>query len=65
MVEPLTEKINRLEKKVNELITDFKGHKHSGVTTGPGLSAIPDTITIEKIDKITKLDDIENKEIKQ
>ena len=34
----LTQKLNNLENNVNQLISNFNSHVHSGVTTGPGSS---------------------------
>jgi len=39
----LTSKLNQLNSKVNDLITKFNTHIHSGVTTGGGVSGTPTT----------------------
>lgn len=65
MVNPIKEKFNQLEQKVNDLISDFKSHKHIGVTPGAGVSGFGDKQDIAKIDNITKLEELENKAIQQ
>jgi len=62
-IKPLIEKINQLEKKFNDLLADFKAHKHTGVTVGPGITAISDKQGIGKIAEVTKLADLENTKI--
>jgi len=64
MVNPLLEKINQLEDKVNGLISDYKVHKHLGVTAGAGVSGLPDKLGPSTIEK-TNLADLENKSILQ
>jgi hypothetical protein len=42
----LTQKLNNLENKVNQLITAYNTHVHTGVTTGAGSSAVtPSTVS--------------------
>jgi hypothetical protein len=39
-VQPLVTKLNNLENKLNDLISKYNLHQHTGVTTGTGTSAI-------------------------
>lgn len=56
MVTPLTQKLNALENKVNQLLTAYNAHTHaeSGSTTGPPGTLVPGTLTP------TQQTDIEN-----
>lgn len=65
LIKPLLSKLNQLENKVNNLVDDYKAHKHAGVATGGGISGIPDKQNTTKIQSITKLEEIENKAIQQ
>ena len=62
-VKELTQKLNALENKVNEIRSQFNSHTHSGVTTGGGVSAVP-AVTISGSLSVTQQADIENKTIK-
>lgn len=64
LVNPLLSKINQLEERVNDLISDYKMHKHLGVMSGAAISGLPDKLGPSVIEK-TKLADIENKAILQ
>lgn len=63
-VKPLLEKINRLEKALNDLTTAFNSHTHTGVTSGAASTA-PIVTKANKIDNLTALADIENKDLQQ
>jgi hypothetical protein len=59
-IQPLVTKINKLETVLNQQITAFKTHTHSGVTTGPGisgLSIIPAPSLITPLTKQSELED--------
>jgi hypothetical protein len=58
----LTQKLNNLENKVNQLITAYNSHVHTGVTTGPGSSAITPS-TVSGTLTPTNRGDIENEKI--
>jgi hypothetical protein len=60
----LTQKLNNLENKVNQLITSFNSHVHTGVTTGAGSSAITPTPVSGTL-VVTNRGDIENNKILQ
>lgn len=64
LVTPLLSKINKLEITVNDLIKDFKEHKHTGVSTGGGVSGLPDKSGPSSIEK-TRITELENKSILQ
>lgn len=64
LINPLLGKINQLEKKLNDLTEAYNDHKHAGVATGAAVSGIHAS-KIAKIAELTKLDEIENKAIKQ
>jgi hypothetical protein len=54
----LVQKLNNLENKVNQIISNFNTHTHSGVTTGPGtsgpgLTPITGTLTPTTVAQIT------------
>lgn len=60
----LTARINAIETKVNDVISKFNGHVHSGVTTGPGSSAVtPQQITSGNLSQTDK-NQIQNPKIK-
>lgn len=63
-VKPLLEKINRLEKMLNDLVTAFNNHTHAGVASGGGTTAQTLTKAV-KIENQTVIGDIENKDIQQ
>lgn len=63
-INPLVSKLNQLEKTLNDLIGDFKGHKHSGVSTGGGFSGTSDKSGPTVIQP-TNINEIENKAILQ
>lgn len=58
----LTQKLNNLENKVNDIVSKFNTHVHSGVQTGGGTSAVP-TTTVSGSLTPTQRGDIENKNI--
>jgi hypothetical protein len=58
----LTQKLNNLENKVNQLITAYNSHVHTGVTTGPGSSATTPTQVTGSLTP-TQRADIENEKI--
>ena len=60
----LTQKLNNLENKVNQLITSFNSHVHAGVTTGAGSSATTPTPVSGTL-VVTNRGDIENNKILQ
>lgn len=63
-VKPLVEKINQLEKTLNDLVAKFNAHTHAGVT--PGAATTQQTPTkADKINNLTALNDLENKSIQQ
>lgn len=64
-ISPLVTKINQLERRLNDLLTAFKEHKHIGVSPGGGISGFADKTGPAKIDVLTKIDDLENKAITQ
>ena len=39
----LVQKLNAIENKLNEFISNFNAHTHTGVTTGPGVSGTTPT----------------------
>jgi hypothetical protein len=55
----LTQKLNNLENKVNDVISKFNTHVHSGVQTGGGTSAVPTSIVSGNLTP-TNRNDIEN-----
>lgn len=63
-VKPLLDKINRLEKTVNDLIQAFNTHTHTGVTSGAASTAQV-VSKASKIDNITTISEIENQSIQQ
>ncbi len=65
LLKPLTDIINKLQKKVNDLSDAFDKHTHIGVTTGSGISGIPKTFAPARISPLIKPEDIENKIIAQ
>ena len=65
LVKGVHKKINQFENKLNDLIGDYKIHKHNGVTTGGGISGVADKLGPSKIQDITKIEEIENKAIQQ
>ena len=60
----LTTKLNNLENLVNDLIIKFNTHLHSGVTTGPGTSAITTILETGTLTRTLRMD-IENTAIIQ
>jgi hypothetical protein len=62
-ITPLVTKITNLEKKVNSLLAAFKGHTHSGVTTGTHISGIPVAATPAVISPLTRVSDLEDTNI--
>ena len=60
----LTQKLNNLEGKVNQLITAYNSHVHTGVTTGAGSSATTPTQVTGSLTP-TQRADIENEKIIQ
>lgn len=65
LIKPLTDIINKLQKKVNDLSDAFDAHVHLGVQTGGGISGKPQKPAPARIDPLIKIDDIENKKIVQ
>jgi len=65
LLKPLTDILNKLQKKVNDLSDAFDNHIHSGVSAGTALSGIPTSKAPARIDPLIKTDDIENKNIVQ
>lgn len=63
MVSDLVVKLNNLEGKVNSIIAAFNSHVHTGVTTGPGSSAVTPT-PISGTLTPTQIRDIENPNVK-
>jgi hypothetical protein len=60
----LVEKLNKLEQRFNDFKTKFNAHVHTGVTTGPGTSAVSNLL-ITSIDLTeTEQTDLENERIK-
>lgn len=59
----LTQKLNALENKVNDLVTYTATHIHSGVTTGPGSTGVAVTPVVGALTP-TNQADIENDKIK-
>ena len=64
VVQDLVDKLNALENKVNDIISLFNSHVHSGVTTGGGSSGSTPTPVSGTL-TLTQVDDIENDNIKQ
>jgi hypothetical protein len=57
----LVSRLNAIETAFNNLLTEYKTHVHSGVTTGGGMSGAT-TVTQTSIET-TKQDQLENKEV--
>ena len=57
-------KLNNLENAYNDLVVKYNAHVHSGVTTGPGSSAVTTSLETTVIIP-TIADDIKNPKIKQ
>ncbi|WP_443937102.1 hypothetical protein [Pedobacter sp. MW01-1-1] len=64
MASPIVDKINQLEKTVNDLATAFNDHTHAGVAVG-GATTPPPVKKASKINALTVLNEIENTAIKQ
>ena len=62
-INELVSKVNTIENKINQIISTFNTHVHSGVTTGAGSSAITPT-TISGTLTNTVVADLENGKIK-
>ena len=62
-VSELVDKLNNLENKVNSLISSYNTHVHTGVTTGPGSSAVTPSIITGTLTP-TIIADIENDKVK-
>jgi hypothetical protein len=65
LLRPLTDIINKLQKKVNDLSDAFDNHVHLGVSAGASVSGLPKTKAPARIDPLINTDDIENKKIVQ
>ncbi|CAB4218237.1 hypothetical protein UFOVP1596_9 [uncultured Caudovirales phage] len=63
-VNSLVTRLNNLEKKVNDIVSKFATHVHSGVTTGGGVSGTTATPVVGSLTPTVKAD-IENSKIKQ
>lgn len=63
LIKPLIAKLNQIEKSFNDLLADFKAHKHTGGTIS-GLTGPHDKQSQGKIAEVTKLADLENTKIK-
>lgn len=63
-VNSLVTKLNNLENLVNDLISKYNSHTHTGVQTGGGTSGTTATIETGSLTPTTK-SDIENPKIKQ
>lgn len=61
-VEKLTQRLNAIEDKINNIISNLKTHTHTGVTTGPGVSGGP-SIIMDDISP-TEQSFIENENVK-
>jgi hypothetical protein len=53
-IKPLVDKLNNLEKTVNDHLTSYQGHTHPGVKAGGDISAptsasVPDSLTKTKV----------------
>lgn len=59
----LVTKLNALENKVNDLITTFNTHVHSGVVVGVGSSAVPTGLVVGTLTP-TQQSEIENTSVK-
>lgn len=59
----LTQKLNNLENKVNDIITKYDTHTHAGVQTGGGSTATPSAIVTGTLTPTTQ-SEIENTLIK-
>lgn len=58
----LVDKVNVIENKVNDIITKFNAHVHSGVTTGPGSSGTTPT-TVSGTLSNTSVSELENQNV--
>ncbi|EAY28736.1 hypothetical protein [Microscilla marina] len=68
-IESLVEKLNALEQKVNDLITDYKGHNHQYIDTTSTTTANSITTSFESPPSIgnlteTQVTDLENDKVK-
>ena len=59
----MVSKVNTIENKINQIISTFNTHVHSGVTTGGGSSAVTPT-TISGTLTNTVVSDLENDKVK-
>jgi len=64
LINALVTKLNNLENKVNDIITAYNTHVHTGVTTGAGSSAITPTQVSGTLTP-TVAQDIDNEKITQ
>lgn len=62
-INDLVTKVNAIENKVNEIISTFNTHVHSGVTTGAGSSAVTPTGIVGTLTN-TVVADLENDKVK-
>ena len=62
-VDDLVTKLNNLENKVNVMIGIFNAHVHTGVTTGPGSSAVSPTLITGTLTPTTA-NDLQNNKVK-
>lgn len=62
-LQPLVEKLNALEQKVNDLIQFSSTHTHTGVTTGSGSTGVAMGVTGNL--SLTQEGDLENQNVKQ
>lgn len=59
----LVEKLNNLENKVNDIVSKFNSHVHTGVSTGGGSSGTTPT-TVSGTLTTTQQSDLENEKVK-
>jgi hypothetical protein len=64
LVNPLVGKLNNLENKVNDLITSYNSHTHTGVTAGGGTSGTTPSVVTGTLTPTTA-NDIKNTAITQ
>jgi hypothetical protein len=58
----LTEKLNNLEQLLNDLVTKYNSHTHSGVSTGGGMSGVTTALETGTLTP-TQRSEIENEQI--
>jgi GpV Apex motif len=59
-IKPLVQKINNLENLLNDLITKYNSHTHTGVQTGGGTSGPTAALETNNISPLTQQSDLED-----